>query len=115
MSPAWLLPPLALLAGLATVSLFAWGFAVQRLVRRIEAAHPALHRDLASRARGRKAPRLAASTALQNALFRNEALPGLDADPAAARLLKRERLARLTLMGSSFGALVLFVAILSFA
>ncbi len=115
MSVAWLLPPLALLAGLATVALFAWGFAVQRLVRRVETAHPARFSELAGRARGRKVPRLAASNALQNALFRGERFEDLEADPVAAPLLRRERLARGVLMGASFATVAIFVAVLSFA
>ncbi|MEM1313576.1 MAG: hypothetical protein AAGI51_03420 [Pseudomonadota bacterium] len=90
--PPWLVEYLFLgLLGIGFLALCAWGFALQRLVARLEAAHPDYYWTLRRRSK-RAVDRMAVSAEYQSVVYNSEPLPpDVLEDPATARLVALEK------------------------
>ena len=81
--------PVAL--GVGFLALSAWGFALQRLVSRLQKAHPDYYWTLRRRSK-RAVDRMAVSAEYQSVVYNAEALPpDVVADPVTGRLVAWEK------------------------
>lgn len=93
------------------LAVLAWGFVVRRLVRRIEAAHPAAYRELRERSR-KTGARLAVTSEVQAALGNGLPLPeAVSMDPACIGLIRAEGRLRLTMLIAAGAAAAGFLAL----
>ncbi|MEO1686738.1 MAG: hypothetical protein AAFU61_02415 [Pseudomonadota bacterium] len=90
--PPWLVEYVFMaLLGAGFLALTAWGIALQRLVSRLERAHPDWYWTLRRRSK-RALNRLAVSAEYQTVVYQNEPIPDeVMADPVTARLVGWER------------------------